>query len=220
MKGRVSVYMVAIWLWVAGPVSASTVVGMDIQQVVDTAELVFEGTVLSVESRQTGPRRIHTFVRFRVLDVIKGDFAGDELELRYLGGEVNGRRMQVTDMSWPGPGESGVYFVESLQRPLVHPLVGWSQGHYRIETDAQGEARVFTSDRRPVAGLSAPAGDDRSEPVSRPQAATPQLGHGDSAAGLSVRGLSEPQSAMRAGEFKSRVRDLVDEAARAQETGQ
>ncbi|MEX1198744.1 MAG: hypothetical protein WEB57_12905 [Pseudohongiellaceae bacterium] len=193
MKGRIATGMVAAWLWVIMPVSASTVVEMSFQDVVDSAELVFEGEVLSVESRQTGPRRIHTIVRFRVLDVIKGDHPGDELELRYLGGEVNGRRMQVTDMEWPEAGESGVYFVESLQRPLVHPLVGWSQGHYRLAADGQGEDRVYTADRQPVAG------------------------HAVSDGGLNLMQLGGPPAAVPAGEFKRRVRDLVDGGGPARE---
>lgn len=218
MKRQASMWLVTAWLWLALPVSASTVMEMNLQQVVDTAELVFEGEVLSTESRQSGPRRIHTIVRFRVLDVIKGDHPGDELELRYLGGEVNGRRMQVTDMDWPEPGESGVYFVESLRRPLVHPLVGWSQGRYRIEVDEQGQDRVFTADRRPVAGVPSPgSGGDT---VTRPSTSAPKLGHGASGSGASLMELGEPRAAMRAGEFKRRVRDLVDGDGEEREAGQ
>jgi hypothetical protein len=190
MKDRISIGVLAAWLlWAALPVSASTVLEMDFPEVVDAAELVFMGEVLSVESRQTGPRRIHTVVRFRVIEVLKGDYSGDTLELRYLGGEINGRRMQVTDMEWPEAGENGMYFVESLRRSTVHPLVGWSQGHYRIENDAQGQARVFTADRRPVTGVSA------LEP-------------------------GESQAAMRAGEFRSRVREMVNAAGTGREARQ
>lgn len=195
--------------WLALSASASTVVQMDFDEVVESAELVFEGEVLSVESRQTAPGRIHTFVRFRILDVVKGEYADDTLELRYLGGQVDGRLMRVTDMELPGAGESGLYFVESMQRPLIHPLVGWSQGHYRIETDERGQSRVYTADHRPVVGET-PHQEERETgaAVTRPGAGTAQSG-GASASGLRVLGVDEPRAGMSADAFKNMVREVM-----------
>ncbi|MGM0632211.1 MAG: hypothetical protein ACQETO_03455 [Pseudomonadota bacterium] len=180
---------------------SSSVVSLAFPEVVESAELVFEGRVESVESRQTGPRRIHTFVRFRVLDVVKGDYSDRSLELRFLGGSVNGRRMRVTDMRLPEVGETGIYFVESMDRPLVHPLVGWSQGHFRVEPDAGGEQRVFTADRRPVAGRDVEPG--------RSAAAPEPADHDMTARGLNVMALDVPEAAMMASDFKALVRKTM-----------
>ncbi len=195
-------FWLAALLMVLPPAAwSSSVVSLAFPEVVESAELVFEGRVESVESRQTGPRRIHTFVRFRVLDVVKGDHADGSLELRFLGGSVNGRRMRVTDMRLPEVGETGIYFVESMDRPLVHPLVGWSQGHFRVEPDAGGEQRVFTADRRPVAGRDVEPG--------RGAAAPEPSDHEMTARGLNVMALNVPEAAMTASEFKALVRESM-----------
>jgi len=208
MRLAVSTGMAVLCGWLALSAAASTVVQLDFEEVVGSAELVFEGEVLAVESRQTAPRRIHTYVRFRVLDVIKGDYADDTLELRYLGGELNGVRMRVTDMEWPEPGDNGLYFVESLQRPTVHPLVGWSQGHYRIETDERGEPRVYTADYRQVTGEA----DDQDGAVARPDASPPRLDQ-SAPGGLRVLGVDEPGTAMSVDAFKGMVRDVMERRA-------
>ena len=43
----------------------------------------------------------------------------------------------------------GHYFVESVNRNLVNPLLGWSQGHYLIY-EQNGERRVSTVNDKPV----------------------------------------------------------------------
>ena len=65
--------------------SATTVAQLSFDEVIASAELVFEGRVLAVEARETGPRSIHTFVEFEILDVLKGEYAGASIELSYLG---------------------------------------------------------------------------------------------------------------------------------------
>lgn len=204
-----NVWIASLALWLVGlapVVSASTVVDLSFEEVVAGSALVFEGEVVAVESRRTGPRRIHTFVRFRVLDVIRGAHEGAELELRYLGGEVDGRRMQVTDMDVPAVGETGVYFVESPDRPLVHPLTGWSQGHYRTRPDGQGERRVYTAGRRAVTGLA----EADSESVQRPAT---QSSHAAAAGGLQVQALESSVEGMPVSRFKSLIREVAGEAS-------
>jgi len=134
---------------------ASTVLEMSFQDVLDHAELVFEGRVMTVEARRADDGNIHTFVSFTVLDVLKGDDVGDALELRFLGGTVGTQQLQVTDMTLPQLGEMGVYFVESLNTPQVNPLVGWSQGHFLIEPQAGGEQAVLTANHEPVLSIEA-----------------------------------------------------------------
>lgn len=134
---------------------ASTVLEMSFQDVLAHAELVFEGRVSAVESRREDDGMIHTFVRFEVLDVLKGDTPGAVLELRFLGGTVGTQRLDVTDMTMPELGESGLYFVESLTTPQVNPLVGWAQGHFLIEPQAGGVSGVLTASHEPVLAVDA-----------------------------------------------------------------
>jgi hypothetical protein len=135
---------------------ASTVLEMSFQEVVDHAELVFEGRVRAVEARREVDGMIYTSVEFEVLDVLKGDYADNALTLRFLGGTVGGQRLEVTDLQLPQGGEMGFYFVESLTRPQVNPLVGWSQGHFLIEPRADGRPGVLTAHHEPVFGVSSP----------------------------------------------------------------
>src|SRR3989338_3949584 len=101
-------------LWTAVPLHASTVLQMNFGEIIAHAQLVFEGRVLSTESRRSPDGMIHTFVTFAVLDVLKGDDTLAEIELSFLGGQVDTQRLQVTDLEVPEVGETGFYFVESL----------------------------------------------------------------------------------------------------------
>lgn len=183
-------------------VRATTIAQLDFSDVLATAELVFEGRVVHMEARETGPRTIHTFVRFEILDVLKGNYSDSELELKYLGGQVGTRQLEVQSMQIPQLGEHGFYFVESLQTPMVHPLVGWSQGHFLIEEDVASQQRVFTADQQAVSDI-----------VSTPVANTPAiLGHDGSSRGVVVQGLSAPAPAMTSERFRQIVREGLNAA--------
>lgn len=184
-------------------IRATTIAQLDFAEVLTTAELVFEGRVVHVEAQETGPRSIHTIVRFEVLDVLKGDYRPLQLELQYLGGQVGTRRLDVQSMQIPELGEHGFYFVESLQNSMVHPLVGWSQGHFLIEVDAANEEKVFTADQQAVSDIIA-------SPVNPTANAPAILGHDGSSRGVVVQGLSAPAPAMTAQRFKELVRESLD----------
>ena len=131
----------------------STVKQLSFPDVVSSAELIFEGSVISIEAGPGNGRMIYTYIKFQIHDVLKGGYGEEFIELRFLGGEFEGRRLQVTDMLLPGEGETGFYFVESLKGGLVNPLVGWSQGHYIIHPDGEGVQRIMTPDKRVIEAL-------------------------------------------------------------------
>lgn len=182
---------------------ATTIAQLDFSDVLATAELVFEGRVVHVEAQQTGPRTIHTIVRFEIIDVLKGEYPQLELELKYLGGQVGTRQLEVQSMQIPQLGEHGFYFVESLQTPMVHPLVGWSQGHFLIETDAANEERIYTAEQQAVSDINA-------SPTPPTASAPAILGHDGSSRGVVIQGLSAPTPAMTAERFRQIVRDGVN----------
>ena len=80
----------------------------------------------------------------------------DEVVIVARSATVGGQRLEVTDLQLPQGGEMGFYFVESLTRPQVNPLVGWSQGHFLIEPRADGRPGVLTAHHEPVFGVSSP----------------------------------------------------------------
>ena len=205
--GRVSLLHTAgllLALATCGPVLASSVRELAFEEVVSLSALVFEGQVLGRETRQLRDGSIHTFVRFRVLEVIKGSYAGEEIELSFLGGSIGGRTLQVSDLHMPGLDESGIYFVESLTQAQVHPLVGWDQGHFLLAAQSGGAAIVTTAEHLPVVALDAGAA---------PQAMSLSTGVAKGVMVRSGRGaaaaLSRPMSV---DEFKQSVREIVTQA--------
>jgi len=116
-------------------VYASTILQVNTEQLVNQSELVFEGEVLATRSEQASSGYIYTYVDFLVTDVLIGEFqAGTVLPLRFTGGTVGDLKLDVGSVI-PTLGEHGIYFVESLDKPLTNPLLGWSQGHFKIQQE-------------------------------------------------------------------------------------
>ncbi len=141
-----------IFLWLATG-AATSVREVSLQEMLAQAELIFEGEVIDVAVQEPPDRRPLTRIRFQVLDIIKGRFEHPTITLDFLGGKIGGKRLAVTDMEYPALGEHGIYFVESLSRRQVHPLYGWSQGHFVTYADESGRLRIQTADGQPVTGL-------------------------------------------------------------------
>lgn len=181
--------------------TATTIEQMRFEQVVDTAALIFQGEVLAVESRQTGPRSISTYVQFRVDEVIKGSYTSDAIELSFLGGRVGNLQMTVSEMQVPEVGETGIYFVHSLDDSQVHPLVGWTQGHYLIKGESSA-AQVTTADGQSVTALEA---GNQSPLIILP--------HEGTARGVQVQSLNGNALPMTPGAFKARIRDIARESS-------
>ncbi len=187
---------------------ASTVLQMHFSAVVSGAELIFEGRVVAVEARQQPGEMIKTWVRFAVVDVLKGDFAEDEIELSFLGGRLGDQQLEVSDMVVPQVGEAGFYFVETLLEAQVNPLFGWDQGQYLIETEADGTTIVTTAHHEPVLALeleSLPA--VRAQPMN--------ILENGVADGVTVQSLgiasflSEPAIPLNADAFKSSILSVL-----------
>lgn len=138
------------------PVAQGTsVLSVSLDEMVNNSEFVFEGRVVSVGSRMSqNNQRIHTYVVFDISEIIKGEYTGQQIELSFAGGTVNGMTQVVGGMHLPEVGEHGIYFVESLSRAQVHPFFGWSQGHLLINQDAAGVERVTTQRKRAVTAVA------------------------------------------------------------------
>ena len=131
------------------PLGATTILGMNIDEVAQGAELIFEGKVVEHNVRENAAGMIVTYVTFRIEELIKGEYDEPLLELKFTGGRLGGQIMEISGLRIPSPNEEGIYFVESVNRNLVNPLLGWSQGHYLIY-EQNGERRVSTVNDRPV----------------------------------------------------------------------
>jgi hypothetical protein len=132
----------------------TTLISLSVNSLSEQAEFVFEGEVISVEAQRSGNRGlVNTYVTFRVIDILKGNAGATDIELKFLGGSLNGEVLEVNGSRLPRLGEHGIYFVESLSRNLINPLLGWSQGHYLIKTVA-GIESMTTVDAKPIIAIS------------------------------------------------------------------
>ena len=154
-------FYVAIWftflaLFVTSAPTASVIRQVILEEVVQNAEFVFEGQVISEETRPSPiDGRTFTYFTFDITDVIKGSYSGNYIELGFAGGTLNDVTLCVSGMHMPEIGEKGIYFVESLKKELVHPLYGWHQGHYLVVQNPSDGIEKIVPVRTPPSGMIA-----------------------------------------------------------------
>jgi len=204
--GKTLVSVLMSYLLLVSPLGATTILGMNIDEVAQGAELIFEGKVIEHNIRENAAGMIVTYVTFKIEELIKGEYEEPLLELKFTGGRLGGQIMEISGLRIPSPNEEGIYFVESVNRNLVNPLLGWSQGHYLIYEES-GERRVSTVNDRPVTDVLS----TQSVPVAlrRPVSVI----DGDTAPATGVVAPSEtldPDQALTTELFKAKIRALID----------
>jgi hypothetical protein len=188
---RVRIILLAALL-LAEPSAATTVRSLDVGELAQRAELVFEGRVLERTTRAGAGRALRTCVSFEVLEVVKGPAVASPYELCFAGGASGGRAIRVDGMRYPEPGERGIYFVAAVGGGRVNPLLGWDQGRFLVQG---GDAPyVTTADGAPVADVARDAA-----PAPGPSRG---VARGTRVARPGERGLTPAA-------FKARVRELA-----------
>jgi hypothetical protein len=144
--------------------SATTVVPLSFEQLVNESASVVYGRVVDVRSQWTEDRRfIESVVSIEILKGMKGG-ARDTISFTVPGGQV-GRYLNVI----PGspvfvPGDVAVFFL-TARGPRLPVTTGLTQGVYRVQRDARsGEMLVMP----PVIDAPGPIvrGDVRRQPTS------------------------------------------------------
>tara|TARA_R110002049_G_scaffold108853_11_gene257414 strand:- start:942 stop:1646 length:705 start_codon:yes stop_codon:yes gene_type:complete len=196
---------------------ATSVLQLDIEQLLNDAAVIFEGEVIASEARWNEDNTyISTWVTFRVDDVIKGEMSSDTITQSFAGGSVGDTRLQVSGMVYPQVGEKGIYFIENPDRPQVNPMVGWGQGHFKVQTDAQGTERMLTENEEPIQGLE-DAASANIAPQRRAQQAALPLSEG-AANGLRLGSVQEGlDTAMDKKDFKQALKARLSQASAASE---
>jgi hypothetical protein len=174
----VAAAVVAVGAFEAAAASSSVGIPATLDQLVARAGaiIVTETTARRSDWRWSGQgRSIVTTVTFKVERVLKGR-APAQTELVFLGGEIGDVGLRVAGMPEFHVGDRDVLFV-APERRAVSPLVGFSEGRFRIVRDAAtGVDQVRMHDGRPFLGPadadSSPAGLAR--PI-RPSFPTPQV---------------------------------------------
>ena len=137
-------------------VKATTVVPPTFGQLVQQAELIFQGTVTDVKSiweGQGAERHINTYVTFQVADSVKGE-VGSSYTIRMLGGTVGDETMLITDTPKFSVGDRDILFVEHNYDQFV-PLVGISHGRFHVQRDEEtGRDIIVNHEGAPVKELT------------------------------------------------------------------
>jgi hypothetical protein len=139
-----------------GTCLATTVIPPSFDELVEQAQVIFQGTVTDVQSQWTGDgsqRRIVSDVTFQIEDPIKGTTSAT-YTLRMLGGTVGAESMGIADAPTFRVGDRDILFVENNGTQFI-PLVGIMYGRFRVRTDtATGKELVANNEGQPVGGLA------------------------------------------------------------------
>jgi hypothetical protein len=150
---------VAAWLAVAVvlPASATSVLPLDLGQIIDMSAIAFQGTVVDVKTGkdpQTG--MLVTLTTFRVDDVLKGDVPAS-YTIKQIGGEDAATGMKFKGFGVPtyAVGGSYVLFMNGVSSAGFTSPVGLQQGRFQIvDGDAVSKSPMAstsaTSPPRPI----------------------------------------------------------------------
>jgi hypothetical protein len=134
---------------------ATTLVYKNFDDLVKEADGIVMGRVAGIESKYNPEREIYTFVTFDQLEVLGGSYAGQTLTLRFKGGQVDNNISQIVGSPEFRLNEQVVLFVEGNGQHMV-PLVGWTQGMFRVSKDAAtGRQVILDHEGNRVLGVQA-----------------------------------------------------------------
>ena len=201
MKPLRSLFLAAIACVTAASVHATTVIAPTFEELVDRAQLIFEGTVSDVQSQwvgEGGQRHIVSYVTLEVADGLKGE-AGATYTLRMLGGTVGDDTMEVSDSPKFKVGDRNILFVENNGTQFI-PLVGIMYGQFQVQQDQQrGGDVVLTHEGRPLGDVEKLGKDEQ--------------GHRHVTDHSIVTDASNAPT-LSAGDFKAAIRAKLSEQAR------
>jgi hypothetical protein len=155
MKKTNSLLLLVALFALAPIVRATTVIPPTFDQLVDQAEVIFQGEVTGVKSEWVGEgaqRHIMSYVSFKVEDALKGS-PGKSYTIRMLGGTVDGESMGVSDAPKFQVGDRDILFVENNGSQFV-PLVGIMHGRFHLRTNQTGQEIVTNNDGEPVKNVA------------------------------------------------------------------
>lgn len=122
---------------------ATTLLYKDLDALTTESEAIVIGTVGKTESLYGADKTIFTFVTLQSLQEIKGKVKGYDLTLRFEGGQVENDVLRIEGSPRFQSGERVLLFVRGNGRSKV-PLVGWTQGVFRVSSENSGGSPIVT----------------------------------------------------------------------------
>lgn len=131
---------------------ATTLIPKNLNELTNEAEMIFTGRVIDIRSEWSPDHTtIYTFVTFAPTEILKGQI-GSAVELRFEGGTVDDTTIEVGEVPTFERDQQVLLFAHGNGQAIC-PLVGWSQGYFRIETDDQGRETILDAAGRPILGV-------------------------------------------------------------------
>jgi hypothetical protein len=134
---------------------ATSVIPPTFDELVQQAQVIFQGDVTDVKSQwvgEGGQRVIVSYVTFTVAEALKGN-PGKTYSIRMLGGTVDGETMGVSDAPKFKVGDKDILFVENNGTQFV-PLVGIMNGRFHVRLDQSGREVVTTNEDGPLKSVA------------------------------------------------------------------
>lgn len=134
---------------------ATTVIAPTFDELVNQAEVIFQGKVTDVRSMwagEGGQRHIVSYVTFAIEDGLKGNL-GQSYTIRMLGGTVDGETMEVSDAPRFAVGDKDILFVQNNGSQFI-PLVGIMHGRFHVQREQSGRESVLNNEDEPVNELT------------------------------------------------------------------
>lgn len=137
-------------LLLAGAAQATIVKSLSLEQMTTAADVIVVGEVLARTSAWNDEKtRIYTVTRVRVAEALKGSPGGGEIEVRQIGGTVDGLTQSIVGNAKLKEGEEVVLFLDQDERLPYHYVVGMAQGKFSIDRSGKSPRVV-----RSLAGLA------------------------------------------------------------------
>jgi hypothetical protein len=155
MKKICSVLLASALAFTLSSVQATTVIPPSFDQLVQQAELIFQGTVTDVHAQwvgEGGQRHIESYITFTVEDAVKGK-PGQTYTLRMFGGTVGDQGMAISDAPKFAVGDRDILFVENNGTQVI-PLVGIMYGRFHVKKDEAGGEVVTQNEGQPVKSVA------------------------------------------------------------------
>ena len=150
-----SFFLLAAIIALAPAAQATTVIAPTFDELVDQAEVIFQGKVTDVKSMwagEGGQRHIVSYVTFQIEESLKGN-PGQSYTIRMLGGTVDGETMEVSDAPKFVVGDKDILFVQNNGSQFI-PLVGIMHGRFHVQRDRSGRDSVLTNEGEAVNDLT------------------------------------------------------------------
>ena len=150
-------------LGIASTAVATTLVPLSFEEVVAQAEWVVIGRVADIAYEMTADREhLYTFVTLDDVVTLEGSGAQeDTMTLRLSGGHVGDEHCLFVGMPEFELGQKVFLFVHQ-NGDAICPLVGWTQGYFRVVEEGAREV-VKDYSRNPVVGISAEGNLERAD---------------------------------------------------------